>query len=97
MEKCDSLNLIALLSLDMKKINRAVIKMGTLPFDRPGTLGDFNKNARIAGVLAHPLRERIIIDQVDIHNPPLKKLITAANLEVLPAVIIKEASEGKLK
>ena len=81
----------------MKKINGAVIKLGALPFDKPGTLKEFNKNARIAGILAHPLRETIRVDPPQIKKPNIKKLITAANLEVLPTVIITEASEGRLK
>ena len=81
----------------MKKINGAVIKLGALSFDKPGTLREFNKNARIAGILAYPLRETIRVDPVDIKKPPLKTLITAANMELLPTIILTEASEGKIK
>ncbi|MBU0527757.1 hypothetical protein KKE92_04710 [Candidatus Micrarchaeota archaeon] len=81
----------------MKKINGSVLKLGTLPFDKPSSIVEFNRNVRIAGILAHPLRETIRVDPVDIQKPQLKKLITAANMELLPTVILTEASEGRLK
>ncbi len=81
----------------MKKINGSVLKLGTLPFDKPGNIVEFNRNARLSGVLPHPLRETIRVEPVDIQKPQLKKLITAANMELLPTVILTEASEGKLK
>ncbi|MFH1685067.1 MAG: hypothetical protein ABH983_02060 [Candidatus Micrarchaeota archaeon] len=81
----------------MKKINGSVLKLGALPFDKPSSIVEFNRNVRISGILVHPLRETIRVDPVDIQKPQLKKLITAANMELLPTVILTEASEGRLK
>jgi hypothetical protein len=96
-EKYDNLNSITPLNQNMKRINGPVIKLGVLPFDKPSTVGEFNRTVRLAGIFAHPIRETIVVDPVDIKKPPLKKLITAANLELLPAIMLTEASEGRLK